>query len=263
MTAGRNRFLLEGRTALVTGACGCLGKSICQDLASLGCDLYLLDRSQQHLDQHAENLSQEYGVTVESTQMDLEQEAERSQVAAKIESLDVLVNNAAFVGDSTLSGWVTNFENQSIETWRRAIEVNLTACFHLSQLLTPLLQTGGNGSIVNIGSIYGITGPDMSLYDGTSMGNPAAYAASKGGLVQLTRWLATTLSPRIRVNCVSPGGIFRGQPECFVSKYKTRTPLGRMATEDDVSGAVSFLAGSASSYITGQNIVVDGGWTAW
>lgn len=103
----------------------------------------------------------------------------------------------------------------------------------------------------------------MRLYDGTSMGNPAAYAASKGGLIQSTRWLSTVLAPEIRVNCVSPGGIWRNQPESFVRGYEARTPMQRMGTEEDMMGAIAFLASDLSLYVTGQHIAVDGGWSAW
>ncbi len=125
------------------------------------------------------------------------------------------------------------------------------------------MKKNNNGSIINIASTYGIVGPDYSLYEGTEMGNPAAYAASKGGLIQLTRWLSTTMAPNTRVNAVSPGGVFRHQPEKFVSRYEKRTPLARMATEEDFKGVIAFLAGDLSSYVTGQNIVIDGGWTTW
>jgi NAD(P)-dependent dehydrogenase (short-subunit alcohol dehydrogenase family) len=101
------------------------------------------------------------------------------------------------------------------------------------------------------------------LYEGTAMGNPAAYAASKGGLLQLTRWLATTVAPQVRVNSISPGGVWRNQPESFVERYKARTPLARMATEDDFRGAIAFLASDLSGYVTGQDLAVDGGWGVW
>jgi len=106
-------------------------------------------------------------------------------------------------------------------------------------------------------------GPDWNLYEGTSMGNPAAYGTAKGGLIQLTRWLATTVAPQIRVNTISPGGIYRNQPKQFVERYKSKTPLRRMATEDDFRGVVAYLASDMSKYVTGQNINVDGGWGAW
>ena len=117
--------------------------------------------------------------------------------------------------------------------------------------------------MINISSIYGQWGPDLSLYEGTKMANPAAYSASKGGLDQLTRWLACTLAPDIRVNAISPGGVARGQPISFVERYNARTPLGRMATEDDFRGAVAYLASDLSAYVSGQILSVDGGWGIW
>ena len=115
----------------------------------------------------------------------------------------------------------------------------------------------------NIGSIYGDLGPDWRIYEGTQLANPAAYSASKGGLIQLTRWLATTIAPKIRVNTISPGGIYRGQPKDFVERYASKTPLGRMATEDDIRGAIGYLSSDLSRYVTGQNLKIDGGWSAW
>jgi NAD(P)-dependent dehydrogenase (short-subunit alcohol dehydrogenase family) len=186
-----------------------------------------------------------------------------AKVGAGQQPLSILVNNAAFVGTSDLQGWAVPFESQTVETWRRALEVNLTAAFDLCRGLTPSLTASEGGAIINIGSIYGTFGPDWQLYEGTSMANPAAYAASKGGLIQLTRWLATTLAPAVRVNAISPGGIVRGQPQVFIDRYEERTPLGRMATEDDFRGAVAYLASDLSKYVTGHNLPVDGGWGVW
>jgi NAD(P)-dependent dehydrogenase (short-subunit alcohol dehydrogenase family) len=151
-----------------------------------------------------------YNVIIESIDCDLENEDSRNNLIERvIESnvnLDILINNAAFVGGSNLEGWVEEFGKQSVETWNRALEVNLTAPFHLCQAFTPLLRKRKVGSIISIGSIYGLSAPDYSLYKGTSMGNPAGYSASKGGLIQLTKWLSSTIEPDIRVNSISPGG---------------------------------------------------------
>jgi len=174
-----------------------------------------------------------------------------------------LVKNAAFVGTSNLQGWNTAFEAQSLETWRRALEVNLTAPFHLSQGLSPLLRRSKGANILNITSIYAEQGPDWRLYEGTSMGNPAAYGVSKAGLTQLTRWLATTLAPNVRVNALAPGGVSRGQPESFTKRYLEKTPLKRMAVEEDFKGFVALLTSDLSCYTTGQVIYVDGGWQVW
>lgn len=258
---------LTGRTAVITGGAGNLGRAMASALREAGADIALVDRDGSGLDCVAEVLGCLPGGRIAKFPADLEREAARLELARSVEgdfdTVDILINNAGFVGDSELTGWVAPFDSQSLETWRRAMEVNLTAPFHLSQLLAPALAAHQRGSIVNVGSIYGMLGPDMTLYDGTVMGNPAAYAASKGGLLQLTRWLATNLAPAIRVNCLTPGGISRGQPDSFVDRYVARTPLGRMGFEEDFKGAALYLASDLSRWMTGQNIVVDGGWSAW
>jgi len=258
---------LKGRRALITGATGRLGSVMAKTLAELGADLILVDRPGTDFALIVKEIKERWGVQIWHYQCDLEQNEQRFELLESIQkehdSLNVLINNAAFVGTSDLKGWGTTFEKQTVETWRRALEVNLTAPFHLCQSLAPLLRNAVGANIINIGSIYGELGPDWSLYDGTSMANPAAYSASKGGLIQLTRWLATTLAPNIRVNAISPGGIFRNQPDVFVRRYEGRTPLARMATENDFCGAVAYLASDMSSYVTGENMMVDGGWGEW
>lgn len=258
---------LKGRRVLITGATGGLGKVMADTLAELGADLVLVDRPGTNLECLNETLNQCWGSIIQHRNCDLEQQDQRAELMAWLkdsgEGLNILVNNAAFVGTSELQGWAVPFEEQTVDTWRRALEVNLTAVFDLCQGLSPMLKVAEGGSIINIASIYGEYGPDWSLYDGTNMSNPAAYGASKGGLIQLTRWLATTIAPNVRVNAISPGGIFRNQPEKFVRRYETRTPLGRMATEEDFRGAIAYLASDLSKYVTGQNFAVDGGWGAW
>ena len=258
---------LKGRRAMITGATGGLGSVMADTLAEMGADLILVDRPGTDFGPLAASLQMRWGGQVWHYHCDLEQNDERLELLELIENehklLNVLINNAAFVGASDLKGWVTSFEQQTIETWRRALEVNLTAPFHLCQGLAPLLKRSAGASIINIGSIYGEYGPDWELYENTTMGNPAAYGASKGGLNQLTRWLATTLAPDIRVNAISPGGIFRNQPDIFVKRYESRTPLRRMANEDDFRGATAYLASDMSSYVSGQVLSVDGGWGSW
>ena len=258
---------LKGRRALVTGASGHLGRVIASSLAQLGADLILIDHPNSDLEMLGKELSKEWRVQTESHHCDLEIQRDRSELIAKLLSsnsgLNIIVNNAAFTGSKDLEGWAVSFEKQSLDTWRRAIEVNLTAIFELCQGLSPVLKNSGGAAIVNIASIYGKYGPDLSLYDGTNMGNPAAYGVSKGGLIQLSRWLATVLAPEVRVNTISPGGIFRNQPEDFVKKYESKTPLNRMASEEDFVGVVAYLCSDLSRYVTGQDISVDGGWGIW
>jgi NAD(P)-dependent dehydrogenase (short-subunit alcohol dehydrogenase family) len=258
---------LKGRRALITGAMGGLGKVMADTLAELGADLVLVDRPGLDFVSLSANLTERWGVEIEHRYCDLEQQAQRTELMASLKNsdqgLNILINNAAFVGTSDLQGWAVPFEQQTVETWRRALEVNLTAIFDFCQGLTPLLNAAEGANIINIASIYGIYGPDWSLYEGTGMSNPAAYGASKGGLIQFTRWLATTIAPNIRVNAISPGGVFRNQPETFVQRYEEKTPLGRMATENDFRGVVAYLASDLSKYVTGQNLAVDGGWGIW
>lgn len=258
---------LTGRTALVTGGAGFIGRAMLETLAELGANVVALDRDSTAASEVANSIRDKYGVKTIGLKVDLEHPEDISLIIPCLEDftgrLDILINNAAFVGTTGLEGWVAPFEQQSVKTWRRALEVNLTAAFELTQACVGLLRNSAHGSVINVASIYGVLGPDMSLYENTTMGNPAAYAASKGGLIQLTRWLATTLGPGIRVNAISPGGLVRGQPEVFQNRYATRTPLGRMGTEEDFKGVTAFLASDLSCYVTGQNILVDGGWSVW
>ena len=256
---------LKGRRALITGATGGLGRIMADTLAELGADLLFIDRAGSGFEDLENNIQKRWQVKTISMACDLESEVERNEMIDAVKAdglgLNILINNAAFVGTSDLNGWAVPFEQQTLGTWRRAMEVNLTAIFHLCQAFTPDLRAAEGGNIVNIGSIYGYCGPDWSLYEGTSMGNPAAYGVSKGGLIQLTRWLASTVAPSVRVNTISPGGIFRNQPDTFVQRYVDKTPLARMAVEDDIRGAIAFLASDMSRYVTGQNLSIDGGWT--
>lgn len=260
-------FSLEGRVALITGAAGHIGGAISDGLAELGASLILVDRNISACIELSSRIEKKWHVAVDCHELDLEKLSEqpglRERLTKRLGRLDILVNCAAFVGTTKLEGWNVPFEEQSVDSWRRAVEVNLTAPFILTQTLTPLLAASGHGSVINFASIYGMLGPDLSIYEGTTMHNAAAYGAAKAGLLQFTRWLATVLAPSVRVNAITPGGIERGQPACFVENYVKRTPMGRMGIEEDIKGAVAYLASDLSSYVTGQNIVVDGGWSAW
>lgn len=258
---------LDGRCTLITGAAGGLGQMMSNVLAELGSDLILVDKLGSGFQEQKEYLSQRWGVKIEYWICDLESEQDRAELILALKengrNINILINNAAFVGSTELLGWAKPFEMQSIQTWRRAIEVNLTAVFDMCQGLLPLLTEAEGASIINIASIYGCYGPDWEMYEGTEMGNPAAYGVTKGGLIQFTRWLATTLAPKVRVNAISPGGIIRSQSTEFIERYAAKTPLKRMATEEDFCGAIAFLATDLSRYVTGQNLMIDGGWGVW
>lgn len=265
MTSLNQLGSLRGRLALITGAAGYLGQTIAETLVEMGADLILTDIDKEGLCRLKKKLDSYEMSKIKCIEANLEEEASRSYLIDQVNAagdIDILINNAAFVGTTSLDGWSVKFQEQSIPTWRRALEVNLTAVFHLSRDLSlPLGRT--KGCIVNISSIYGSYGPDWSLYEGLNMGNAAAYSASKAAIVQLTKYLSTTLAPSVRANSISPGGIYRGQNPEFVSRYCSKTPLGRMANEDDFKGIIAYLASDLSCYVTGQNIAVDGGWGVW
>jgi len=258
---------LSGRRALVTGGVGCVGRIACETLVELGASVAVLDQDAAACRARAEELVRRLGGRAVPLACDLRDEAAtRAAVQTAVEELgglEVLIHAAAYVGTTQADGWGVPFERQTVEAWDAALRVNLTSAFVMAQEARQALAASGHGSVILFSSIYGVAAPDFRLYAGTTMANPAGYGASKGGLLQLMRTLATTLAPRIRVNAISPGGVARGQPEAFQRRYVERTPLGRMATEDDLRGAVAYLASDLSAYVTGQNLVVDGGWTIW
>jgi NAD(P)-dependent dehydrogenase (short-subunit alcohol dehydrogenase family) len=257
---------LSGKVALITGGAGHIGRAVAGGLAELNCKLCLLDTAHSDVVAVSRTLAERWNTEVVPLEVDLEDDKLRATVRPFIDEhfgrLDILINNAAFYSVEKLTGWVAPFEEQNLAVMRRCFEVNLIAGFHLVQTLSSLMRSHG-GSVVNVSSIYGVLGPDMSLYENTDMGNPAAYGMSKGGLVQMTRWMASILAPQVRVNCISLGGVFRNQADIFVNRYIARTPMKRMATEEDFIGAVAYLASDLSAYVTGQNLMIDGGWSAW
>lgn len=258
---------LKGRVALITGGAGHIGFAMAETLAEMGSDIVLLDIQESECVKKVKDIQRKYRRKAFSLCFDLADEKRVRMVPdivkKKFGRLDILINCAALVGTSSLKGWAAPFEEQSLEAWRKALDINLTAVFALTQSCRDLLLRSKHGSVINISSIYGMVGPVPELYKGTGVGNPAAYSVSKGGLLQLTRWLATSLAPDIRVNAISIGGVFRGHKDPFLSRYEERTPLKRMAKEEDLKGAAAYLASDLSNYVTGHNLVVDGGWTAW
>ena len=257
---------LSGRVALITGGAGHIGSAIAVGLAEQGARVFLLDRASTEPDRVAHYLGGET-LPIEGLPSDLEDEDRLRKTMAEFKNdvgqLDIMVHAAGLAGTSELDGWAVPFEEQSLCSWDRAMRVNLSSAFLICQTLYPLMASNDHGSIILISSIYGSVGPDMALYKGTAMENPVGYGASKGGLLQLMRYLSTLLAPKIRVNALSPGGVERGQPQAFIDRYSERTPLGRMASERDLVGPAVFLASDMSAYITGHDLKVDGGWSAW
>ena len=243
---------------LVTGAAGAVGSVLCQALIEQGVAIVATDR----LDRPAQLTGSDDRVSW--VVADLERSDDRAHLVDTVRQMASgsigIVHNASFVGTSELEGWSGPLESQSVETWSRALEVSLTASFSITRELSPLLRDSPGSAIVHVSSMYSSLAPDWSLYEGTSLGNPAAYGVAKAGMEQLTRWLASTLAPQVRVNAVSPGGLRRGQPDSFVERYEAKVPLGRMGTEQEIVDSILFLLSSQSSYVTGQVLVVDGGY---
>lgn len=259
---------LKNRSAMVTGGAGHIGLAICETLLELGGSVTVLDRDHEACRRRCAELNgRAFAGTAFALPADLADEGStRDAVGRHIATtgrLDILVHSAALVGTTDITGWAVPFDEQTVRAWDEAMRINVTAAFVLAQEARPHLEVSGHGSIILISSIYGLAGPDNRIYEGTPLASAAGYAVSKGGLNQLGRYLATVLAPRIRVNTITAGGVLRGQAEAFQSRYRERTPLGRMAVEEDFKGAVAYLAGDLSAYVTGHNLVVDGGWTAW
>ncbi len=258
---------LSGRRALVSGGAGHIGLAVEEALLELGTTLAVLDLDTVASQERVKTLSRLRSGSAVTLPCDLKDEqSTRQAVHTAVEQmggLDILVHCAAYVGTTQTPGWAVPFERQTVDAWDAAIRINLTSAFVMVQEAKEALTASGHGSVIFFGSTYGMVGPDMRLYVDTPMSNPAGYGASKGGLLQLMRYLATVLAPRVRVNVISPGGVRRNQPETFHQRYISRTPLARMATEEDLKGAVAYLASDLSAYVTGHNLVVDGGWTVW
>ena len=257
---------LKNRVAVITGGAGKIGEAFAEALGELGATICIFDVAEDAANERASQIRQRFAVQASAFVADVAREdsvqAAISAAVKQFSSVDILINNAAYPKLDLPNDGV-EVETQTLAHWKANLDVMLTGAFLVNRACAPYLRRSGHGSVINIASIYGLLGPDMRLYDGTEMGNPAYYAAAKGGIVQLTRYWATTLAPEVRVNCIAPGGVWRGQPESFHGRYKSRTPLGRMATEEDLKGAVAYLSSDLSAYVTGQVLAVDGGWTAW
>lgn len=251
-------FRLDGKIAVVTGAAGLYGRQITEALAEAGAELYIASRNVEKLQTFAAGLNEKgYRVTA----LPLDQSSKDSvdtllrQICERSDRVDVLVNNAVL---RPMADW-----DSSGEDFAQSMAVNATGLFLMTRAFGDQMARQGGGSIVNIGSIQGMVGPDFTLYEGLHWGTPPDYFFHKGGLLQLTRYAAGRLGPYgVRVNTISPGGFYTGQDSRFVERYNARTFLGRMANESDIKGIVVFLASDASTYITGANIPVDGGYTA-
>lgn len=256
----------KNKNIVITGSTGFIGKAVSEKYAELNANLILIDLKQKLLLEQKRKLEKKYRSNIYIFNVDFNKVVSIRKIANKIsnilDNIDVVINIAAMVGDNKIKGWNEDFEKQSFINWSKATNVNLTAIFYLSQLLKDKLENSLHPNIINLSSIYGFLAPDYNLYKDLNMNNPAAYSATKAGVIQLTKWLASALAPKIRVNCISPGGIKRKNlKKIFIRRYENKTLLNRMCTEDDVVNTIIFLSSELSSYITGQNLILDGGYS--
>ncbi|RIV20770.1 SDR family oxidoreductase [Fibrisoma montanum] len=265
-----DQFLLTGRVAIVTGATGLLGKKHSEALASAGASVVVADLNEGSAQAFAAQLGDQHlGLALDVTN-EASVQAVRDRVLDRYGRIDILVNNAALneaVENPSLALELTAFENFPVAQFRASLDVNVTGVFLCSQVFGSVMAQQGKGSIINIASTYGLVGPDQSIYRDEAgeqtFFKTAAYPATKGAVVNFTRFLASYWGHKgVRVNTLTPGGVENNQNETFVRNYSARTVLGRMAQPDEYQGAIVYLASDASSYMTGSNLVVDGGWTA-
>lgn len=265
-----DNFSLKNKTAIVTGACGLIGKEHCRALAEAGANVVALDVNAAAAEAFAETLGPQHlglGADVSSPES---LQAARDLILARFGKIDVLVNNAAIndmFENPALAAEQSMFEHYPVEMFRKSLEVNVTGIFLCSQIFGTPMAAQGHGSIINVASTYGVVGPDQSIYvnpEGKqTFYKSASYPATKGAVVNFTRFLSAYWGAKgVRVNTLSPGGVENGQDDWFIQNYSRKTALGRMAQPNDYRGAVVFLASDASAYMTGANLIVDGGWTA-
>lgn len=254
----RSLFDCAGKVAVVTGGAGLIGAEIVRALARVGARVVVADNDPAK----ARALAGPIGARVQPFDITRPAAVERAfkAVRNRMGRVDILINCAY----PRTQDWGALLEDVPPASWRKNVDGHMGGYFFASRAAAEIMKAQGGGSIINFASIYGMVGPDFGVYRGTSMTMPAAYSAIKGGIISFTRYLATYYGPRgVRANAISPGGVLDGQKESFVRRYSQRTPLGRMARPEDLVGATVFLASDASAYVTGTNIVVDGGWTAW
>jgi NAD(P)-dependent dehydrogenase (short-subunit alcohol dehydrogenase family) len=262
-------FSLEGKVAIVTGACGLLGTQHCEALAAAGAKVVAADLDEGAPAKVAAGLgSGHLGIGMDVTDVESLQAA-RGRVLQAYGRIDVLVNNAAIndmFENPLLAGKQSMFEHYPLEMWDRSWKVNVSGVFLCSQVLGGVMAERGSGSIINIASTYGIVAPDQRIYrneagEQTFFKSPA-YPVTKSAVIGFTKFLASYWGNKgVRVNALSPGGVENSQDEFFKNNYSNKTLLGRMAAPSDYKGAIVFLASDASAYMTGANLVVDGGWT--
>lgn len=258
-----DKFILEDKTAVVAGGAGLIGKEVVRALAEAKAGVVIADiDSEKGIE--LENKLTEKGMEVIFTELDITDKRSIDDVIEFSENrfgdIDIWINCAY----PRTYDWGERFEDVSYESLKKNVDMHLNGYFLSCQKIAEYMKERKGGVIINFGSIYGVVGPRFDVYQGTDMTMPAPYSVIKGGIINLTRYLATYYADHdIRINAICPGGVYDGQDENFVEKYSENTPMGRMAEPEEIAGPVLFLCSEAASYITGEILMVDGGWTAW
>jgi len=252
---------LKNKIILITGAGGSIGSYLSQKLEKFGCKLILFDHDKKKLDSLKKKLSRIFFLIDCDLLNRSKVEFFCNLIKKKYKKIDVIIHLASPVGTSNLEGWNTEFKKQKIDNWDISYNLNVTVLFFLVQNLHSLLMKSKNPSIINFGSIYSECSPKNYIYKNTRLFNPAGYSCSKSASLYLTKWLASTLGPKIRCNMISSGGLMGTQEKLFIKNYSKVVPLKRMGNLDDLIGPVIFLSTAMSKYITGQNLFVDGGFS--
>lgn len=260
-------FDLTNKVAIVTGGAGLLGSEHAIALSHQGAKVILADFNVEKCQEAVESLTSE-GVSAIAKFCDVTKkdswEKLRDEVVNEFGQIDILINNAGFTNQSKSANFDASFENFPLEDWNAIMNVNLTGTFLGCQVIGNEMLKKGKGSIVNIASLYGVVSPNHNIYPGTGISQPVAYSVSKHGVVSLTKYVATLWASKgVRVNALTPGGIFNGHQGLFLERFENLNPIGRMSRKDELRGGIVFLASDASSHVVGHNLIIDGGWTAW
>ncbi len=263
----KNLFDLTGKIALITGGCGLLGTEHALALHEFGAKIVLADISLAKSAEILETL-RKHDCTADFIQCDVTSaeswSAALQYIVDRYDKIDILINNAGFTNQSKSANYDASFENFPLEDWNAIMNVNLTGTFLGCQIIGKQMLKQQSGSIVNIASLYGVVSPNHRIYPGTGISQPVAYSVSKHGVVSLTKYLATLWAEKgVRVNSLTPGGIWNGHEGLFLERFENLNPIGRMSDKSELRGGIVYLASEASSHVVGHNLIIDGGWTAW